>query len=266
VFLTGFRVALNLTDGNVIDVGYASVIGADLLAGGHPLYGAFPVDNDHGDTYGPVAYAAYVPFEALWPWSGSWDDLPAAHAAAMAFDLGSAALLWLTGRRLRDQALGLLLAYLWLAFPFSLLVVNSGANDALVALLVLSALLVAGRVARGAAGGALIGLAGLTKFAPLGLAPLFATYGARGVRRRWSRRSPSPAWCSWCSRRSTSGPSGTAPSASSRTATPPSRSGTTCPTRCRRWRRGQRSCSRSWWPWCRAGAISRRSPPSRPPC
>jgi hypothetical protein len=182
VFLTGFRVALNVTDGNVIDVGYASVIGADLLSGGHPVYGGFPLDNEHGDTYGPVAYAAYVPFEALWPWSGTWDDLPAAHAAALTFDLGSAALLWLIGRRLRDQALGLLLAYLWLAFPFSLLVANSGANDALVALLVLAALLVAGRVARGAAGGALIGLAGLTKFAPLGLAPLFATYGARGVR------------------------------------------------------------------------------------
>ena len=64
---------------------------------------------------------------------GTWDDLPAAHAAAVAFDLGCAGLLWLLGRRLRDGALGLLLAYLWLAFPFTLLVANSGANDALVA-------------------------------------------------------------------------------------------------------------------------------------
>jgi hypothetical protein len=235
VFLTGFRVALNVTDGNVIDVGYASVIGADLLSGGHPVYGGFPLDNEHGDTYGPVAYAAYVPFEALWPWSGTWDDLPAAHAAALTFDLGSAALLWLIGRRLRDQALGLLLAYLWLAFPFSLLVANSGANDALVALLVLAALLVAGRVARGAAGGALIGLAGLTKFAPLGWLRC-SRPTARAASARWSsRRSPSPAWCSWRSRRSTWAPSGTAPSASSRTAIPPSRSGTSCPTRPRRW-------------------------------
>ena len=68
-FLAAFRVALNVADGNVIDVGYASVIGADRLAGGHELYGAFPPDNPRGDTYGPVAYAAYVPFELLFPWT-----------------------------------------------------------------------------------------------------------------------------------------------------------------------------------------------------
>jgi hypothetical protein len=168
-FLAAFRVALNVVDGNVIDVGYASVIGADRLAGGDPLYGAFPPDNEHGDTYGPVGYAAYVPFELLFPWtSGSWDDLPAAHAAAIAFDLGCAALLWRLG--------GVLLAYLWMTYPFTLMAANSGANDALVALLVLAALLAASRPA---ARGALIALAGLTKFAPLALAPLFAAYRPR---------------------------------------------------------------------------------------
>jgi len=176
-FLAAFRVALNVVDGNVIDVGYASVIGADRLGGGHELYGAFPPDNEHGDTYGPAAYAAYVPLELLFPWtSGTWDDLPAAHAAAVAFDLGCAALLWLLGRRLRDGALGLLLAYLWMAFPFTLMVANSGSNDALVTLLVLAALLAASRPA---ARGALVALAGLTKFAPLALAPLFASYRPR---------------------------------------------------------------------------------------
>jgi hypothetical protein len=175
VFLLGFRIALNVTDGNVIDVGYAGVIGADRITGPGPLYGSFPFTNEHGDTYGPVNYAAYVPFEAILPWSGKWDDLPAAHAAALAFDLGCALLLFLLGRRLRGQTLGLLLAYLWLAFPFTVMVENSGANDALVALLVLAALLAA---ARPAARGALIGLAGMTKFAPLALAPLFVTFGA----------------------------------------------------------------------------------------
>ena len=168
-FLAAFRVALNLVDGNVIDVGYASVIGADRIAGGDALYGAFPPDNEHGDTYGPVNYAAYVPFELLLPWSsGTWDDLPAAHAAAIAFDLGCAALLWRLG--------GVLLAYLWMCFPFTLMVANSGANDALVALLVLAALLAASRPA---ARGALVALAGLTKLAPLALAPLFAAYRPR---------------------------------------------------------------------------------------
>jgi hypothetical protein len=175
-FLAAFRIALNVTDGNVIDVGYASVIGADRMAAGAPLYGAFPPDNDRGDTYGPVAYAAYVPFEAVLPWGGRWDGLPAAHAAAVAFDLGCALLLFLLGRRLRGPDLGLLLAYLWMTYPFTLLVANSAANDALVALLVLAALLAA---ARPLARGALVGLAGLTKFAPLALAPVFATYRAR---------------------------------------------------------------------------------------
>ena len=87
MFLVGFRIGLNLTDSNVIDVGYAGVIGADRLADGDPLYGGWPKDNEHGDTYGPVTYATYLPFEQLFPWSGVWDDLPAAHGAAIVFDL-----------------------------------------------------------------------------------------------------------------------------------------------------------------------------------
>jgi hypothetical protein len=167
-FLVAFHVALNVTNGNVIDVGYASVIGADRMAAGAPLYGAFPPDNPHGDTYGPALYAAYVPFEQLFPSSGTWDDLPGAHAAAVVFDLGVALLLFLLGRRER----GLLLAYLWLAFPFTVMVANAGSNDALVPLLVVAALLAARRpLARGA----LTALAGLTKLAPLALAPLFVT-------------------------------------------------------------------------------------------
>ncbi len=200
--------ALNVVDGNVIDVGYASVIGADQLTDGGPLYGAFPPDNPHGDTYGPVVYAAYAPFEALLPWGGSWDDLPAAHAAAIAFDLGCAALLWLLGRRLRGPELGLLLAYLWMTYPFTLMVANSGSNDALVALLVLAALLAASRPA---ARGALVALAGLTKLAPLALVPLFA---AHRPRRLPATGAAFPRSCSSRWRRSTSRCCGTARSAS----------------------------------------------------
>ena len=87
IFLVGFRVGLNVTNSNVIDVGYAGVIGADKLIHGQPLYGHWPTDNANGDTYGPVNYYAYVPFRAIFGWSGTWDDLPAAHAAAIAFDL-----------------------------------------------------------------------------------------------------------------------------------------------------------------------------------
>ena len=69
---------------HVIDVGYASVVGADRVWHKKPLY----VDNDtHGDTYGPINYLAYVPFERALPWKGLWADLPAAHAASIVFDL-----------------------------------------------------------------------------------------------------------------------------------------------------------------------------------
>jgi hypothetical protein len=173
-FLVAFRVALNLVNGNVIDVGYAGVVGADRLLAGGPLWGAFPPEVARGDTYGPALYLAYVPFELVWPWTGSWDDLPAAHGAAVAFDLACVGGLWLAGRRLGGPLLGLLLAYLWAAYPFTLLVSNSGSSDALVGAAVLGALLLLGRPA---ARGAALAVAGLTKFAPLALGPLFAAYG-----------------------------------------------------------------------------------------
>ena len=48
---------------------------------------AIPADNEHGDTYGPFNYEAYVPFQQVFGWGGRWDDLPAAHGAAIFFDL-----------------------------------------------------------------------------------------------------------------------------------------------------------------------------------
>ncbi len=179
VFLLGFRVGLNVTNSNVIDVGYAGVIGADKLAGGEPLYGSFPKDNEHGDTYGPVTYAAYVPFVETLGFDGDWDDLPAAHAASIAFDLLCCLLLFLIGRRLRGPTLGVVLAYLWAAFPFTLYALMSNSNDALVAVFVLLAILAATSApARGAA----VALGGLTKFATLALGPLFATFGYQRTR------------------------------------------------------------------------------------
>ena len=106
LFLVGFRVGLNVADSGAIDVGYASVVGADRIAHGEQLYDNFPEDVSQGDTYGPVNYWAYVPCEAIWPWSGSWDDLPAAHGAAVLFDLATFALLFLLGRRIRPGPSG----------------------------------------------------------------------------------------------------------------------------------------------------------------
>ncbi|MEA2182690.1 MAG: hypothetical protein QOF69_1875, partial [Solirubrobacteraceae bacterium] len=111
VFLLGFRIALNIMNSNVIDVGYAGVIGADRIMDGKKLYGAFPKDNANGDTYGPVVYESYIPFEQALKWSGRWDDLPAAHAAAIVFDLLACLLCFLVGRRVRGPDLGIVLAY-----------------------------------------------------------------------------------------------------------------------------------------------------------
>jgi hypothetical protein len=179
VFLIGFRVGLNIVNSNVIDVGYSGVIGADRLIHGEDLYGQFPKDNARGDTYGPVVYYAYVPTTLIWPWGGSWDDLPAAHGAAVAFDLLTIFFLWLLGRRIRGPTLGIVLAYGWAAYPFTLFTANSNSNDSLVAMLiVLMLLVITSPWARGAASA----LAGLTKFAPLGLVPLFATYDHKNER------------------------------------------------------------------------------------
>jgi hypothetical protein len=181
VFLVGFRIGLNVTNSNVIDVGYAGVIGADKLIHGHKLYGHWPTNNAEGDTYGPVAYYAYVPFRAIFGWSGTWDNLPAAHAAAIAFDLLTLLGLFFLGRRIRGPTLGIVLAYAWAAYPFTLWALESNTNDSLVGLLlVVTLLVVSSAPARGVAGA----LAGLTKFAPLALGPLLL----RGPGRTWPPR------------------------------------------------------------------------------
>jgi hypothetical protein len=187
VFLIGFRVALDVTDSNVIDVGYAGVIGADRITHAQRLYGNFPHDNQSGDTYGPVAYEVYVPFEWALSWSGRWDDLPAAHAAAVFFDLLCIGLLLLVGRRIRGPTLGMRLAFAWAAYPFTLFALESNTNDSIVAAAVLLVILAASSAP---ARGATAALAGLTKFAPLALAPLLATHGL-GAERSWARRGRS---------------------------------------------------------------------------
>jgi hypothetical protein len=185
VFLVGFRVALNVVDSSVIDVGYAGVIGADKIGHGHGLYDSpsFAKDNEHGDTYGPVNYLAYVPFEQAFPFDGTWADLPAAHAAAIAFDALTMLGLFVLGRRLRagpaGTGLGVALAYAWAAYPYTLFALNCNSNDALVAMVLVWALV----FLRSAPGrGLLLGLGAAAKFAPLALVPLFATAGSR---RRW---------------------------------------------------------------------------------
>jgi hypothetical protein len=177
-FLVGFRIALNIADSGVIDVGYAGVIGADHITHGQAVWGsgAFPSDNPFGDTYGPLNYYAYIPFELALPWHGSWDELAAAHGAAIAFDLATIAGLFVLGRRIGGPRLGVILGFAWAAYPFTDYALQSNSNDALIAALLVWALVVFGSPVKR---GALLALATLTKFAPLALAPLFAA-GDRG--------------------------------------------------------------------------------------
>jgi len=200
LFLMGFRVGLNMADSGAIDVGYAGVVGADRIAHGEPLYGNFPHDVSQGDTYGPVNYIAYVPFERIWPWTGAWNDLPAAHGAAVAFDLLTFALLIWLGLRIRPgpsgRKLAATLAFGWAAYPYTAYALESNSNDTLVGALLVATLLV---LSRPIARGVFAALASLTKFAPVLLLPMLATYSpaggtAAGVPHSGGRRRRPSTW------------------------------------------------------------------------
>ena len=207
VFLAGFRIGLNLEDSNVIDVGYSGVVGAHRIVNGEMPYGHMPAQgklrkcgeadaegevreriqtngrcessNERGDTYGPVAYLAYVPGYALLGWSGKWDELPAAHFTSIALDLLVMLGLALVGRRFGGLRLAAVLPFAWAAYPFTQYVSSSNTNDALPALfLVWGFWLASSSFARGA----FTALAAWTKFAPLLVVPLWASY-PDGLRR-----------------------------------------------------------------------------------
>lgn len=159
----GIRYSLNAFDSNVIDVGYAGVIGAHRIVSGAAPYGNFPANCGHCDTYGPATYLAYVPFEVAAPWHGVWNDLPAAHAAASVFDglclVGMLTLGW----RLGGIRLGLALATAWAAFPFTAYALESNTNDELVAATLIWGLIL---FARPLGRGLMLGLAAMAKFTP----------------------------------------------------------------------------------------------------
>jgi hypothetical protein len=201
VFLSGFRIGLNVEGSNVIDVGYSGVVGAHRIVNGEMPYGHMPVQgnlkacgpadaegeireriqtngrcessNERGDTYGPVSYLAYVPGFLAVGWSGKWDSLPAAHFTSIALDLLVLLGLALVGRRFGGLPLAATLAFAWAAYPFTQYVSNSNTNDALMPLLLVWGFwLVSSPWARGI----FSALAGWTKFGALLVAPLWAGY------------------------------------------------------------------------------------------
>ncbi len=195
--LVGGRIGLNAYSSNVVDVGYAGVVGADRILDGRSPYGSFPVRTgtpcgkryadgsnsayvqadgacetaiERGDTYGPAMYAAYVPGVAMLGWTGRWDDLPAAHFTAGFFDLLAGLGLALFGWQFGGRRLAAALALFWFAVPWTAYTFMSNSNDTIVAaLLAWGAALIARPLGRGA----LLMLAALAKFAPLILIPLW---------------------------------------------------------------------------------------------
>ena len=215
VFLAGFKIGLNVRASNVIDVGVASVAGAQrLVSQGESPYGHMPTDDgeecgepdangyvreriqtngrcesamERGDTYGPVTYFAYVPGYLAFGWSGKWDrtagvswgNLPAAHFTSIVFDMLAIVGLGLVGRRFGGPRLGATLAFAWAAYPFTQYVSSSNSNDAVMpVLLIWGFWLLTSAPARGLS----VGLASWSKFAAFLLAPLWASYPS-GLRR-----------------------------------------------------------------------------------
>ena len=200
VFLGGFRIGLNLSDSNVIDVGYSGVIGAQRIASGESPYGHFPVEvgkpcappdregrepyrvqtngrcesaDANGDTYGPVAYEAYLPGYLAIGWPGKGDVLDAARFTSILFDVLAMIGLALVGWRFGGKRLAVTLAFAWAAYPFTQYVSSSNTNDAIQPVLLIFGFWLA---TSAPARGAFVALASWTKFAPLLLAPLWATY------------------------------------------------------------------------------------------
>ena len=158
LFLIGFRVGLNIADSGAIDVGYAGVVGADRIAHGEPLYDNFPDDVSRATPTARSTTSPTSPSRRSGPGAGSWDDLPAAHGAAVFFDLATFALLILARPAASAPAppgrkLAATLAFGWAAYPYTAYALESNSNDTLVARCLVATLLVLARpVARGDAG------------------------------------------------------------------------------------------------------------------
>jgi len=157
------------------DVARGGVQGAQSILHGRALYRApasAPAADPHTDTYGPVDYEAYVPF------AGVAGGRLASRLTTVLFDLLTALLLFALGLDVAGPSIGVLLAFCWLAFPFTLYEDALGFNDSIVAAALVGTLLAARHPARR---GVMAAVAGWSKFSPLALVPLLATYRPRGA-------------------------------------------------------------------------------------
>jgi hypothetical protein len=166
--LIAVHVAWGVPAAAFVDVGSDSIQGALRILHGQSLYGGAAGNA----TYGPTNFLAYIPFAALLP-----NGDAASRLATIAFTMLTATLLFVLGRRERGTDVGVLLAFCWLALPFTLYEDATGLNDSLVAGCLVATLLC---VRRPRSAGAAAAIAGWTKLSPLALVPLLALRRSRG--------------------------------------------------------------------------------------
>ena len=203
--LVGFRLGLNNRNSNILDVGYAGVVGADRLLNGSQPYGNMPTRPGDGlrrplrerrpDRLRPVDQRPLRVADlerrhvrarpSTWPTCRSWRSSAGAASGttcrprtwppAPSTCWRWPACSWPAGGSATAR-LGLLLAFAWVANPFTLYALNMNTNDALVGALL--AWFIAALSVPWLRGG-LMAAAGLTKLGPLALVPLMLSLRGR---------------------------------------------------------------------------------------
>lgn len=182
LFAAGVRYGINAYGSNVVDVGYAGVLGANALLDGQLPYGNMPEDNQHGDTYGPLNYIAYIPAVLALGRSTDWSQgLPAAHGLSVASDVACVAALVFVAWRWISPRAAAITAAAWMTFPYTAFSLSSNVNDLLVAAVLLAAF---AALPVPVLRGALLAVAGGIKFVPLIAAPIFLHLGTQARRRQ----------------------------------------------------------------------------------
>lgn len=174
----GALIALNIR-ARVIDVGYASVAGADRIMNGIIPYGNMPEDVSNGDTYGPLTYVIYAPANYLFGYSGEWDYLPSAHAVSIAALVLTAAALIYAGHRLAGWQGAGVLFFAWTVYPYTVYTTNNNTNDILLALFAAAGL---AAFSNPALRGAAVAAGFAAKLGPAILAPLWLAHDGLRLR------------------------------------------------------------------------------------
>ena len=148
IVLAVFRIGMNVVDSQVIDIGFANVVGADRIADGEGVYDGqlHPADRPRRLLRAVRLHLLRPVRAAAARGTAASRACPPPTLAAIVFDLG---VVGCCCSRAGDCApgvegreLGIALAFAWLAYPYTLYALDAnGGNDALVAALLVAALI-----------------------------------------------------------------------------------------------------------------------------